>query len=366
MRSIVVALSGGVDSSVAALLLTQQGDRVRGLFMKNWEDDDQDGHCAAADDLKDAREVCECLEIPLHKVNFAREYREHVFRHFLEEYRANRTPNPDVLCNREIKFKRFLEYALALGADRIATGHYARIDERDGRFRLLKALDQHKDQTYFLYPLGQYELARTLFPIGAMRKGAVRELAAAAGFPNHAKKDSTGICFIGERRFPAFLKRYLSAEPGEIRTPEGMLVGTHRGLAFYTLGQREGLQIGGRRGGSGAPWYAADKDPAQNLLVVVQGHDHPRLYSQALEAGELHWVAGELPPLPLRCRARIRYRQEEQDCLVEPQREGWCRVVFDRPQRAITPGQSVVFYSGDECLGGGIIQRTFKDHAHPT
>jgi tRNA-specific 2-thiouridylase len=362
---VVVGLSGGVDSSVAALLLTRLAHQVSGLFMKNWEDDDEGGHCTAAEDLADTRDVCERLEIPLYKVNFAEDYRERVFRHFLDECRANRTPNPDVLCNREIKFKRFLEYALSLGAEYIATGHYARVDDRDGRYRLLKALDGQKDQTYFLYTLGQYELARTLFPVGELPKPEVRVLAAQAGFRNHGKKDSTGICFIGERRFPEFLGRYLSRAPGEIRTPEGETVGTHRGLAFYTLGQREGLRIGGRRRGSGAPWYVADKDPERNILVVVQGHDHPLLYARTLEADALHWVAGEPPDLPLHCRAKIRYRQGEQDCIVEPAQEGGLRVRFEQPQRAVTPGQSVVFYLGEECLGGGIIQHTLRDHARP-
>ena len=363
--NVIVGLSGGVDSSVAALLLQRQGYRVSGLFMKNWEDEDDDGECPVARDLRDARDVCDRLEIALHKASFVQEYRERVFRHFLDEHRANRTPNPDVLCNNEIKFRCFLDRAIGLGAQLIATGHYARIDERDGRYRLLKAHDRGKDQTYFLYGLGQEQLARTLFPLGELLKPEVRRLAADACFGNHAKKDSTGICFIGERDFPVFLGRFLRSMPGEIRTPEGEVVGTHQGLPFYTLGQRHGLGVGGRHGGRDAPWYVAAKDVTDNALIVVQGHDHPLLFSRALVADSLHWVSGSAPALPLRCRAKIRYRQEEQDCLIEAEsgtlRGNRCLVCFDQPQRAVTPGQSVVFYSAEECLGGGIIECAVED-----
>ncbi|MBK1690791.1 tRNA 2-thiouridine(34) synthase MnmA [Ectothiorhodospira mobilis] len=358
-QRILVGLSGGVDSSVAALRLLQQGYRVEGLFMKNWEDDDEPGYCAAARDLEDARAVCEDLEIPLHKVNFARDYRDRVFTHFLAEYEAGRTPNPDILCNREIKFRAFLDYALEKGADCIATGHYARVeqDPKTGEWQLLQGADPGKDQSYFLHALGQRALSRTLFPLGDLHKSAVREMAAEAGFVNHAKKDSTGICFIGERRFRDFLQRYLPARPGEIVDPEGRILGAHQGLMYYTPGQRQGLGIGGTAGGAEAPWYVAGKDLARNRLIVVQGHDHPALQATALSAGEVHWIRGTPEPLPLRCQAKIRYRQPHQDCVVEPDPHGRgdLRVRFDRPQRAVAPGQSVVFYRGAQCLGGGVI-----------
>lgn len=358
-QRVIAGLSGGVDSAVAALLLQQQGFDVQGLFMKNWEEDDVNGHCGAAEDLKDAKQVCERLGIPLHKVNFATEYWDRVFQYFLGEYRAGRTPNPDVMCNTEIKFKAFLEHAIGLGADLIATGHYARVERCGDRYCLLKARDAAKDQTYFLHGLGQSQLAKTLFPLGNLEKPEVRRIAAEAGFANHAKKDSTGICFIGERKFRDFLSRYLPAQPGEIRTPEGGLLGMHQGLMFYTLGQRQGLGIGGRRGASEEPWYVIGKDLERNVLVVAQGHDHPLLYHRGLETLNVHWIAGEAPAVPLHCRAKTRYRQPDQACIITEIARGRCRVVFDRPQRAVTPGQSVVFYQADECLGGGIIEEVF-------
>ena len=347
---IIVGISGGVDSAVAALLLKQQGHDVTGLFMKNWEEDDTAGHCGAAEDLKSARAACDVIGVPLRTVNFATEYWDRVFAYFLAEHRAGRTPNPDVLCNKEIKFKAFLEHALDLGAEAIATGHYARVDEQNGRYRLLKARDGNKDQTYFLYLLGQNELAHTLFPVGELTKPEVRAIAREAGLPNYDRKDSTGICFIGERDFKSFLTRYLPAQPGEIRTAAGRVVGRHDGVMYYTIGQRHGLHIGG----AGAAWYVVDKDVNSNILYVEQGEHHPALYSAALIAGPIHWVAGAAPSPPGRPAAKIRYRQPDQTCVLEPHAHG-LRVAFDMPQRAVTPGQSVVFYQGEECLGGGVI-----------
>lgn len=356
-QRVIVGMSGGVDSSVAALLLKQQGYVVSGLFMKNWEDF-PDGECPAVQDSQDVMAVCDQLGIEMDGINFAKEYWDRVFSYFLEEYRRFRTPNPDVLCNKEIKFKAFLDHALAHGADKIATGHYAKVEFRDGRYRLLKARDLNKDQTYFLYTLGQAQLSRTLFPLGDIIKLDVRRIAAEAGFANHDKKDSTGICFIGELDFKNFLQRYLPAQRGEMRTPEGKLVGQHDGLMFYTLGQRQGLGIGGLKDTNGEPWFVVGKDVARNVLIVAQGHDHPLLYSDSLEAGQLHWVSGDAPIMPLRCAAKTRYRQADQDCVVTALSNGRCLVTFDAPQRAVTPGQSVVFYRGDECLGGGIIETT--------
>lgn len=352
---VTVGMSGGVDSSVSALLLLEQGYDVTGLFMKNWEEDDPQFPCTAKEDAKDALQVADCLGIELDGVSFVEAYRERVFRYFLDEHAAGRTPNPDVLCNTEIKFKAFLEHALAQGSTRIATGHYARVTYRDGAYRLLKAVDANKDQTYFLHGLNQAQLSRAVFPVGHLTKPQVRQIAERAGFANFAKKDSTGICFIGERNFRRFLTRYLGAQPGEIRTPGGEVVGTHQGLMYYTLGQRQGLGIGGRRGNSGEPWFVVEKDMGQNVLVVVQGDDHPRLFSQGLLAASLHFIAGEPPRWPLRCRAKTRYRQADQDCTVQPADQGGYRVIFDHPQRAVTPGQSVVLYQGEECLGGGVI-----------
>lgn len=359
-KHIIIGMSGGVDSSVTALLLQQQGYDVQGVFMKNWEGDDTAEHCAAEDDLRDARQVCETLGIPLQGVNFADQYWDRVFEYFLQEYRANRTPNPDILCNREIKFKAFLDYALAQGADYIATGHYARIGREGNRYTLLRGKDVNKDQSYFLYTLGQAQLARSLFPIGELEKAQVRKLAEANHLITYNKKDSTGICFIGERDFRAFLKRYLPAQPGEIHTPEGTRLGRHEGLMYYTLGQRQGLGIGGVKGHEGAVWYVADKNLANNILIVVDGHDHPLLYSQSLVANDLHWVAGTPPSLPLVCTAKTRYRQQDAVCTIEVAEDSTCLVLFQKPQWAVTPGQSVVFYQDEICLGGGIINEVTR------
>ena len=357
---IVVGLSGGVDSSVAALLLVEQGYEVHGVFMKNWEDSFETGYCSAAEDLEDARAVCETLAIPLHQVNFTAEYQERVFRYFLEEYRSGRTPNPDILCNTEIKFRAFLDHARRLGADAIATGHYVRCETRDGRQHLLKGRDPGKDQSYFLYGLNQAQLASARFPVGDLLKAEVRELAAAAGLVTHAKKDSTGICFIGERRFREFLNHYLPAQPGPIRTVDGEELGEHAGLMFHTIGQRQGLRIGGRRDSSGEPWYVVNKDLDRNTLIVAQGRNHPALFHQRLYASQLYWIAGEPPHLPLACAAKIRYRQPDQACALETLDGDCAEVCFNEPQRAVTPGQSVVFYRNDECLGGGIIDAGYN------
>lgn len=353
---VIVGMSGGVDSSVAALLLKQQGHAVRGVFMKNWEGDDREDHCAAEEDLKDAQQVCDILQIPLQGVNFSDQYWDRVFAYFLQEYQAGRTPNPDVLCNKEIKFRAFLDYAVSQGADRIATGHYARISKRNGEYFLLRGRDHNKDQSYFLYTLNQAQLSRSLFPVGELDKPEVRQLAEQHRLPTYNKRDSTGICFIGERDFRSFLKQYLPAQPGLIRTPEGDELGRHEGLMYYTLGQRQGLGIGGRKGHEGAIWYVADKDLDNNVLIVVNGHNHPLLYSQELTATDLHWVSGKAPQAPFRCTAKTRYRQQDADCTIISLRDGHCEVSFDKPQWAITPGQSIVFYREDICLGGGIIQ----------
>ena len=357
-RHIMVGLSGGVDSSVAALLLQQQGHHIEGMFMKNWEEDDDNGQCSAEQDFADVKSVCDVLGIHFHGRNFSAEYWEKVFDYFLSEYRAGRTPNPDILCNKEIKFKVFLEHALDLGAELIATGHYAQVDFHDGRYRLLKAIDHNKDQTYFLYTLTQERLSRTLFPLGHIDKPLVRRLAEQYHLPVYNKKDSTGICFIGERDFKAFLSRYLPAQTGVMRTPEGQRVGKHDGLMYYTLGQRQGLGIGGSREGSGEPWFVVAKDLANNELIVAQGHDHPLLYSQTVTVNDIHWISGQTPQLPLKCHAKTRYRQSDQACTLIEINNGVGKVVFDQPQRAVTPGQSLVFYHHNECLGGGIIQHS--------
>lgn len=357
MKHIVVGLSGGVDSAVATLLLKQAGHRVTAVFMKNWDEDDAAGYCPAAADLEDARNVCSILDVELKTVSFSSEYWDRVFTRFLDEYRAGRTPNPDIVCNREIKFRAFLDYGLDMGADAIATGHYAQL-ENNTRARLLKGADSSKDQTYFLHTLDQSQLARTLFPIGHLDKRRVRAIAAENGFPNHAKKDSTGICFIGERKFSDFLAHYLPGQPGEIRTLDDEVLGMHQGLVFYTLGQRQGLGIGGQRDAGGEPWYVARKEPDTNVLRVVQGVDHPALFSRQLLASQLHWISGSAPAMPLSCAARIRYQQEDQPCRVAPGHTGEYLVDFRQSQRAVTPGQSVVFYAGEECLGGGIIERS--------
>lgn len=326
--------------------------------MDNWEDGEDETYCTAADDFQDARQVCGMLGIPLHKVNFAAEYRERVFQYFLNGYAAGTTPNPDVLCNSEIKFKAFLHHALRLGAEHIATGHYARLVRDSAGVKLFKARDVAKDQSYFLHAVPQGALARSLFPLGEFVKADVRALAREAGFVNHAKKDSTGICFIGERRFGDFLGKYLMAQPGDIASVDGRVLGRHRGLMHYTLGQRSGIGIGGRQDSKDAPWYVADKDPERNVLVVVQGHNHPRLMHSALTAIELHWISGVAPTSPLRCTAKTRYRQTDQACTLNRSSDGSWTASFDQPQRALTPGQYAVFYDGELCLGGGMIAVT--------
>jgi tRNA-specific 2-thiouridylase len=354
-RRVVVGLSGGVDSAVSAYLLKQQGFEVVGLFMKNWEDDDDDEYCSSRQDFLDAAAVADVIGIELEHVNFAAEYKDRVFAEFLREYQAGRTPNPDVLCNAEIKFKAFLDHAMRLGAERIATGHYARVREVDGRFELLKGLDPAKDQSYFLHRLNQAQLAKTLFPVGELEKTEVRRIAAQIGLPNAKKKDSTGICFIGERPFREFLNRYLSHAPGPMLDERGREVGRHVGLSFYTLGQRQGLGIGGVKAGGGehAPWYVAKKDLERNALRVVQGHDHPWLLSRALEADDTSWVAGT-PPAPGALAAKTRYRQADAACTLQVDDAGFA-LDFKAPQWAVTPGQSAVLYDGDICLGGGVI-----------
>jgi tRNA-specific 2-thiouridylase len=354
MSQVFIGLSGGVDSAVAALLLKQAGHQLTAVFMKNWDEDDESGYCPAEADLVDARGVCDLLDIELQTVSFSAEYWNRVFRFFLDEYQAGRTPNPDITCNQEIKFRAFLDYALDKGADVIATGHYAQTDSNHAA-RLLRARDSNKDQTYFLHRLDQAQLSKSLFPIGHLEKTTVREMATQAGFRNHDKKDSTGICFIGERKFSEFLARYLPRQPGEIRTLDGALVGEHQGLVFYTIGQRQGLGIGGKRDTPGTPWYVVDKDMDHNILCVAQGVDHPALFKRCLHASQLHWIAGQPPELPLSCTARIRYRQSDQPCRINANAPGQALIEFEQPQRAITPGQSVVFYDGEVCLGGGVI-----------
>ncbi|MGE5170845.1 MAG: tRNA 2-thiouridine(34) synthase MnmA [Rudaea sp.] len=355
---VVVGMSGGVDSSVAAWLLKQQGYEVVGLFMKNWEDDDTDEYCTSRADLVDAAAVADVIGIDLEAVNFAAEYRERVFAHFLRDYAAGRTPNPDVLCNSEIKFRAFLDRALSLGADRIATGHYARVHRASpgGPTELRKAFDASKDQTYFLHRLTQPQLAPVLFPLGELTKRDVRAIARREGLPTFAKRDSTGICFIGERPFRDFLARYLPRKPGPMVTPDGTTIGRHEGLAYYTIGQRHGLGIGGLRDGEPAPWFVSGKDMARNALVVVQGHDHPLLYRREVVASDLHWIAGAAPSLPARLGAKTRYRMPDAACTLRTRDAASVTASFDAPQWAPTPGQYLVLYDGERCLGGGVIE----------
>ncbi|MDO8272633.1 MAG: tRNA 2-thiouridine(34) synthase MnmA [Gammaproteobacteria bacterium] len=361
---VMVGMSGGVDSSVAALLLIEQGYQVEGLFMKNWDEDDDTEYCTAKADLADALSVCQTLGIQLHTANFAAEYWDNVFEHFIQEYRAGRTPNPDILCNREIKFKAFLDYASELGADLIATGHYARRVTRQtqqgAQTFLLKGLDNNKDQSYFLSAVNEAALERSLFPVGELEKPAVRDLAARHGFITHDKKDSTGICFIGERKFKDFLQRYLPATPGVIETVDGEVVGRHHGLMYHTYGQRQGLGIGGLQQHGEAPWYVVGKDLQRNVLLVAQGNDNHWLFSAALRATQLSWINRIPPVLPLRCMAKIRYRQADQACVVEQDGDEAVRVTFTTPQRAVTPGQTIVFYDGEVCLGGAVIEQYYR------
>jgi tRNA-specific 2-thiouridylase len=354
-KKIVVGMSGGVDSSVAALLLKQQGYEVIGLFMKNWEDDDSDEYCSSRQDLLDAVSVADTIGIPIEAVNFAAEYKERVFGYFLREYQAGRTPNPDILCISEIKFKAFLDHAIQLGADVIATGHYAQVREVDGLFQLLKAADGSKDQSYFLHRLNQQQLGHAMFPLGKLLKPEVRAIAEQHGLSNYAKKDSTGICFIGERPFREFLNRYLPTSPGDMVTTEGKVVGQHIGLSFYTIGQRQGLGIGGDKNSTGEPWFVAGKDMAHNRLTVVQGHDHPALLSRRLTALDSHWIGGAAALLDHPYAAKTRYRQADAPCRITALDGDRCAFEFDQPQWAVTPGQSVVIYDGEVCLGGGII-----------
>ena len=354
---VIVGLSGGVDSSVTALLLKQQGYEVEGLFMKNWEEDDGTEYCTALEDLADAQALADHLDLPLHQANFAAEYWDGVFEHFLTEYRAGRTPNPDVLCNREIKFKVFKQYAGLLGADAIATGHYARLGNPDGELRLLKAVDSTKDQTYFLQSVSQDQLRRVLFPLGGMNKADVRRLAEQHGLPTHNKKDSTGICFIGERRFRDFLSTYLPARPGDIITPDGQVIGRHQGLMFHTLGQRRGLGIGGVKDRPDAPWYVVGKDVPGNRLIVAQGNRNPALFCKTLWLERIHWIGPGPAGDKVECKAKIRYQQPDQPCVLH-RLAGGHEVTFPTPQRAVAPGQWCCFYDGDICLGGGIITET--------
>jgi len=352
---VVVGMSGGVDSSVAAYLLKQQGYDVIGVFMKNWEEDDTDDYCSAAEDMADAKSIADKLDIPFKTINFSAEYWDRVFEYFLEEYRSGRTPNPDIMCNKEIKFKAFLDYAVVLGAEYIATGHYVRVDRSSGSSLMLRGVDGNKDQSYFLYTLNQDQLSKSLFPVGELEKSEVRKIAEEQGFVTANKKDSTGICFIGERKFKDFLEQFIPAQPGNIEDDQGKVIGQHSGLMYHTLGQRKGIGIGGLADKSEQPWYVVAKDLKRNVLIVGQGHDHPLLLSHGLIASQLHWVQPVSIPDSFRCTAKSRYRQQDFDCLVEKiDQENW-RVSFDKKQRAITPGQSVVLYKNEQCLGGGII-----------
>jgi tRNA-specific 2-thiouridylase len=358
---VIVGMSGGVDSSVSAYLLQEQGYQVEGLFMKNWEEDDTDEYCAAADDLKDAQAICDKLGIKLHTINFATEYWDNVFEYFLAEYKAGRTPNPDIMCNKEIKFKAFLEFACEdLKADYIATGHYVQRELRDNKWHMIRGLDNNKDQSYFLYTLNEAQIAQTLFPVGHIEKPEVRAIAEQAGLVTHNKKDSTGICFIGERKFKDFLAQYLPAKPGIIESAEGEAVGHHDGLMYHTLGQRKGLRIGGLANSGEEPWYVVEKDLLRNVLIVGQGHKHPRLFSKGLIANQLHWVDRTPLATSIQCTVKTRYRQEDVACTVTPLANDEYQIDFDEEQSSVTPGQSVVFYQNDVCLGGGIIDSLIR------
>ena len=360
-KKVICGMSGGVDSSVSAFILQQQGYQVEGLFMKNWEEDDDTDYCTAAADLADAQAVCDKLGIKLHKINFAAEYWDNVFEHFLNEYKVGRTPNPDILCNKEIKFKAFLEYAAEdLGANYIATGHYVRRRGADDNAQLLRGLDANKDQSYFLYTLSSKQVGQSLFPVGDIEKPIVRAIAEDLGLITAKKKDSTGICFIGERKFKDFLARYLPAQPGNIRTVEGDIIGRHDGLMYHTLGQRKGLGIGGVKGAGEEAWYVVEKDLVNNELIVAQGHDHSALLSTGLIAQQLHWVDRQPIRESLRCTVKTRYRQTDVPCIIEPIDDESIKVIFDEPQIAVTPGQSAVFYLNEVCLGGGIIEQQLK------
>jgi tRNA-uridine 2-sulfurtransferase len=354
---VVVGLSGGVDSAVTALLLKQQGFEVMGLFMKNWEDDDDDEYCSTREDFIDAAAAADVMGIEFEAVNFAAEYKDRVFAEFLREYAAGRTPNPDILCNAEIKFKAFLDHAMKLGAAKIATGHYARVRERNGTFELLKGLDAGKDQSYFLHRLTQAQLSKALFPVGHLQKSEVRQLASEAGLPNARKKDSTGICFIGERPFREFLERYLPRSPGVMITPDGKRVGEHQGLMYYTIGQRQGLGIGGTKNSNGTPWFVADKNIARNELIVVQGHDDPHLLNRRLQADDASWIAGTAPETNSAFGAKTRYRQADAACEFSASHVDEFTLGFETAQWAVTPGQSAVLYRGEVCLGGGVISQ---------
>lgn len=355
---VVVGMSGGVDSSVAALLLKEQGYDVIGIFMKNWDDTDENGFCTATEDYEDVIRVCNQIGIPYYAVNFEKQYYEKVFQYFLDEYKAGRTPNPDVLCNKEIKFKAFLEHALSLGADYLATGHYARVDRSGGKVRMLRGIDENKDQTYFLNQLTEETLSKVMFPIGELQKSRVREIAKEADLATATKKDSTGICFIGERNFKTFLSQYLPAQPGDMMTMDGEVKGRHDGLMYYTIGQRHGLGIGG----SGEPWFAVGKDLEKNILYVDQGFHNPLLYSDKITATNISWVRSDIMKgEEISCTAKFRYRQEDHKVTVRMTGEGEAEVIFDEQVRAVTPGQAVVFYDGEECLGGGTIDDVYKD-----
>lgn len=361
---IIVGISGGVDSSVAALLLKQQGHEVEALFMKNWDEQSADGGCIWETDVEDAIKVCDKLDIPLNTVDLSIEYWQDVFTNFLREYETGSTPNPDILCNQEVKFKAFLDHALQLGADKIATGHYARVQPQNGYYELLKGMDINKDQSYFLCRLSQTQLRYSLFPIGELGKPRVRDIAAEHGLVTHDKKDSTGICFIGERPFREFLSQYIPVKTGEIRSIEGEILGEHQGVHFYTLGQRQGLGIGGIKNTNNEPWYVVAKDIENNRLIVAQGHDHPLLYSRALTAVNLHWIGGKPLATPYTCTAKTRYRQPDQACTIVDIDSDKAEIRFPEPQRAVTPGQYVVFYEDNKCLGSGVIDTTYGQISH--